>query len=100
MKRLVCALAGIALATLAPALPAAAFTPATTEATHALTWLRTQQAADGTIAGSASRTEDTVLGLVANGQSVSGFATGGKTPIDSLRSNLAGEEKTAGNIGG
>jgi hypothetical protein len=100
MKRLLVALAAAACAAIGPALTAWAFTPQTTAATHALAWLHGQQAADGTVSGSASRTEDTVLGLVANGQSVGGFSTAGKTPIDSLRSHIADEETTAGNIGG
>jgi hypothetical protein len=100
MKRQLAALAAAALAALASALPASAFTPQSTEATHALGWLQTLQGADGTVAGSASRTEDTVLGLVANGQPVASFATAGKTTIDSLRAHIADEEKTAGNIGG
>ena len=100
MKRQLAALAAAALAALASALPSHAFTPPTNAATHALEWLHTLQSADGTVAGSASRTEDTVLGLVANSQAVTSFATAGKTPIDSLRSHIADEEKTAGNIGG
>jgi len=100
MKRQLAALAAAALAAIASALPASAFTPQSTAATHALEWLQTLQSADGTVAGSASRTEDTVLGLVANGKAVTSFATSGKTTIDSMRSHLADEEKTAGNIGG
>lgn len=100
MKRHFAALAAAALAALAPAVPTHAFSPQTPAASHALKWLQGLQSADGTVAGSASRTEDTVLGLVANGQAVTTFATAGKTPIDSLRSHIADEEKTAGNIGG
>jgi hypothetical protein len=100
MKRQFAALAAAALAALASALPTHAFTPQTNVATHALEWLHTLQSADGTVAGSASRTEDTLLGLVANGQAAASFASSGKTPIDSLRSHIADEEKTAGNIGG
>jgi hypothetical protein len=100
MKRQLAALAAAALAALTSALPVSAFPPQSTAATHALGWLQSLQSADGTVAASASRTEDTVLGLVANGQSVTSFATAGKTPIDSLRSHIADEEKTAGNIGG
>ena len=100
MKRQLAALAAGAFAALASALPVSGFTPQSTAATHALGWLQSLQGADGTVAGSASRTEDTVLGLVANGQAVTSFATAGKTPIDSLRSHIADEEKTAGNIGG
>jgi hypothetical protein len=100
MKRQLAALAAAALAALASALPTSAFSPQSTAATRALGWLQTLQSADGTVAGSASRTEDTVLGLVANGQAVTSFATAGKTPIDSLRTHIADEEKTAGNIGG
>ena len=100
MKRLLVALATAAFAAIGPALSALAFTPQTGAATLAISWLHGQQAPDGTVAGSASRTEDTVFGLVANGQSVDGFSTAGKTPIDSLRSHIAEEEKTAGNIAG
>src|SRR5438309_2228387 len=100
MKRQLAALAAAALAAIASALPASAFTPQSAPATHALEWLQSLQNADGTVAGSASRTEDTVLGLVANGKAVTSFATSGKTTIDSLRTHLADEEKTAGNIGG
>ncbi|MDQ6713846.1 MAG: terpene cyclase/mutase family protein [Candidatus Dormibacteraeota bacterium] len=100
MKRQLAALAAAALAALASALPSHAFTPQTAAASRAIEWLHSLQSADGTVAGSASRTEDTVLGLVANGQAVTSFATSGKTPIDSLRSHIANEEKTAGNIGG
>jgi hypothetical protein len=100
MKRRLTALAIAALATLASAIPISAFTPQSTAATHALAWLHTLQGTDGTVAGSASRSEDTVLGLVANDQAVTNFATAGKTPIDSLRSHISDEEKTAGNIGG
>jgi hypothetical protein len=100
MKRKLTALAAAALAALTFAPPANAFAPQTAAATKAISWLHTLQAADGTVAGSASRTEDIVLGLVANGQSVNGFSTAGKTPIDSLRARIAEEEKTAGNIAG
>ena len=100
MKRKLTALAAAALAALTFAPPANAFAPQTAAATKAMSWLHTQQGADGTVAGSASRTEDTVIGLVANGESVTSFSTAGKTPIDSLRAHIADEEKTAGNIGG
>ena len=100
MKRRLAALAAATLAALTSALPVHAFTPQTSAASHALAWLHTLQSADGTVAGSASRTEDTVLGLVANGEGVTTFATAGKTPMDSLRSHIADEEKTGGNIGG
>ena len=100
MKRQLAALAAAAFAALASAMPISAFTPQSTAATHALAWLQTLQSADGTVAGSASRTEDTVFGLVANGKAVTSFATAGKTTIDSLRAHIADEEKTAGNIGG
>ena len=100
MKRPLTALAAAALAALASALPVSAFTPQSDAASHALAWLHTLQSPDGTVAASASRTEDTVLGLVANGRAVTSFATAGKTPIDSLRLHIADEEKTAGNIGG
>ena len=100
MKRQLAALAAAALAALASAMPISAFTPQSPAATSALAWLQSLQGADGTVAGSASRTEDTVLGLVANGRALTSFATAGKTTIDSLRSHIADEEKTAGNIGG
>ena len=100
MKRQLAALAAAAVAALATALPASAFTTQSTAASHALDWLHTLQRTDGSVAGNASRTEDTVLGLVANGRTAASFATGGKTPIDSLREHIADEEKTAGNIGG
>src|SRR2546423_12013362 len=100
MKRQLAALAAAALAAIASASPASAFTPQSAPATHALEWLQSLQSADGTVAGSASRTEDTVFGLVANGKAVTSFATSGTTTIDSLRTHLADEEKTAGNIGG
>jgi prenyltransferase/squalene oxidase-like repeat protein len=100
MKRLLVALAAAASAAIGPALSASAFTPQTTAATEAISWLHGQQSADGTVAGSPARTEDTVLGLVANGQSVEAFSTAGKTTIDSLRAHIADEEQTAGNIGG
>jgi hypothetical protein len=100
MKRLLVALAAAASAAIGPTLSASAFTPQTLAASNAISWLHGQQAADGTVAGSASRTEETVWGLAANAQSVEAFATDGKTTIDSLRAHLADEEKTAGNIGG
>jgi hypothetical protein len=100
MKRQLVALAAAGLAALASAMPISAFTPQSAAATRALAWVQTLQSADGTVAGSASRTEDTVLGLVANGRAVTSFATGGRTTVDSLRTHIADEEKTAGNIGG
>jgi prenyltransferase beta subunit len=100
MKRQICALVASVCAALAAALPASAFAPQSAAAAQAISWLHGQQAADGTVSGSASRTEDTVIGLVANGQSITDFATAGKTPIDSLRSHISSEEGTAGNIGG
>ena len=100
MNRRLLALAAAALAAIASALPTLAFAPQTTAATHALAWLHGQQAADGTIAGNASRTEETVWGLAANHQAVSGFgSSSGKTPIDSLRTHIASEVGSAGNIG-
>jgi hypothetical protein len=99
MKRRLTALAVAALATLALAVPISAFTPQSTAASHALAWLHTLQATDGTVAGNASRTEETVWGLVANNLAVADFSTSGKTPIDSLRTHIADEEKSAGNIG-
>jgi hypothetical protein len=100
MKRRLTALAAAAVAAMIFASPSMAFAPNTSAATKALSWLHGQQSSDGTVAGSASRTEDSVIGLVANNQSVADFSTAGKTSIDSLRSHIADEEKTAGNIGG
>jgi hypothetical protein len=99
MNRLM--IASVAAALLAGATPfsVSAFTPQTAAATNALTWLHTQQGSDGTIAADASRTEETVWGLAANGKSVASLSTSGKTTVDSLRSHIATEEKTAGNIG-
>jgi hypothetical protein len=100
MKRQFCALVAAACVALLSALPVSAFAPQSAAAANAIIWLHTQQAADGTVAGSASRTEDTVIGLVANGRSITDFSSGGKSPIDSLRSHIGSEEQTAGNIGG
>ena len=99
MKRLLVALAAAACAAIGPMLSASAFTPQSTAATNAIGWLHAQQSADGTVAGDASRTEETIWGLVANSGSVADFATSGKSPVDSLRVHIASEEKTAGNIG-
>jgi hypothetical protein len=99
MKRPLAALAATALTALASALPVSAFTPQTSAATNASAWLHAQQAADGTIAGNPSRTEETVWGLTANNMTIADFSTSGKTPIDSLRAHIADEEKSAGNIG-
>jgi hypothetical protein len=99
MKRRLTALAIAALATLASAMPISAFTPQSTAASQALAWLHTLQGTDGTVAGNASRTEETVWGLIANNLAVADFSTSGKTPIDSLRTHIADEEKSAGNIG-
>jgi len=99
MKRQILAFAAALGAALGPMSFASAFTPQTTAATNALAWLHTQQGSDGTIAGDASRTEETVWGLAANGMSVASLSTDGKTTIDSLRFHIATEEKTAGNIG-
>jgi hypothetical protein len=99
MKRIIVGFASATICAVAAWSPAAAFTPQTTAATNAIGWLHSQQGADGTVAGDASRTEETVWGLAANDLSTATFVTDGKTPIDSLRSNIATEEKTAGNIG-
>jgi len=99
MKRPFAALAAAALAALASALPIYAFPPQTSVATDAVAWLHTQQGADGTVAGNASRTEETVWGLIANTLPLADFSTSGKTLVDSLRTHLADEEKSAGNIG-
>ena len=99
MKRLFSILAAAAGVAVLPMLPVSAVSPRSATATNAIVWLHTQQSADGTIAGNASRTEETVWGLVANDASVANFSTSGKTTIDSLRSHIGDEEKTAGNIG-
>jgi hypothetical protein len=99
MKRRLTALAVAALATIASASSSFALTPQSASASHALAWLHTLQAADGTVASNASRTEETVWGLIANRLAVADFSTSGKTPIDSLRAHIADEEKSAGNIG-
>ena len=99
MKRQLVAFAAAGLAAVSTALPASAFTPQTAAAIHALSWLHAKQSADGTVAGNASRTEETVWGLIANHQALADFSTSGKTPIDSLQLHIADEEKSAGNIG-
>lgn len=99
MKRRLTALAIAALATLASAMPISAFTPQSTAASRALAWLHGLQATDGTVAGNASRTEETVWGLIANNLAIADFSTSEKTPIDSLRTHISDEEKSAGNIG-
>ncbi len=99
MNRLIIASLSSAMLAVATTFSVSAFTPQTAAATNALAWLRTQQGSDGTIAADASRTEETVWGLAANGKSVVSLSTGGKSTIDSLRSHITTEEKTAGNIG-
>jgi len=99
MNRLIMASASAVVLAAATTFSVSAFTPQTTAATHAIAWLHTQQGSDGTIAGDASRTEETMWGLAANGVSVASLSTNGKTTVDSLRSHIATEEKTAGNIG-
>lgn len=99
MKRIIVVFASATLFAATAVSPVAAFTPQTPAAIKAISWLHTQQSSDGTVAGDASRTEETVWGLAANGVAIDSFATGGKTPIDSLRTHIASEEKTAGNIG-
>jgi len=99
MNRLIIASASAVVLAAATTFSVSAFTPQTTAVTHAVAWLHTQQGSDGTIAGDASRTEETVWGLAANGMSVASLSTNGKTTVDSLRSHIATEEKTAGNIG-
>ena len=98
MNRLLIAFASATLCAVLAAPSVAAFTPQTAAASQAIQWLHSQQSADGTVAGDSSRTEETVWGLAANGASIAGFATGGQTTIDSLRSHIASEEKSAGNI--
>jgi hypothetical protein len=76
-----------------------AFTPQTTSASAALDWLHGQQSADGMVAANATRTEETVWGIVANDGSLESFSRAEKTPIDALRANIAKEETSAGNLG-
>ena len=99
MNRLIIASISAAMLAAATTPSVFAFTPQTAAATNALAWLQTQQSSDGTIAGDGSRTEETIWGLAANGKSIASLSTGGKTTVDSLRSHIATEEKTAGNIG-
>lgn len=99
MNRLITAFVSAVLLAADTTFSVSGFTPQTNAAAYALAWLHTQQGADGTIAGDASRTEETVWGLAANGMSVASLSTDGKTTVDSLRSHIAAEEKTAGNIG-
>lgn len=99
MNRLLIALASAAFLTAGGTSSVFAFTPQQTAASCALSWLHTNQSADGTIGNDASRTEETVWGLAALNASIANFTTGGKTALDSLRSHIASEEATAGNIG-
>lgn len=99
MHRLFAAIVYVSVLGVVTASSASAFSPQTQAATAAIGWLHTQQGPDGTVAKDPSRTEETVWGLVANGASIESFATNGKTTLDSLRSNIASEEASAGNIG-
>jgi hypothetical protein len=99
MNRLLVALGSAVLLAVAGGPSVFAFTPQQTAASCALSWLHTNQSSDGTVGNDATRTEETVWGLAANNASIANFATDGKTTIDSLRSHVASEEATAGNIG-
>ena len=99
MKRLIVAFASAMLAALVLTPAVSAFSPETAAASHAISYLHALQTADGTVANSASRTEETVWGLAANNASIASFATADRTAIDSLSSHIAAEEKTAGGIG-
>lgn len=98
MKRIGFAACTAIVLLLSVAPSASASAPATSTSVRALKWIHAQQRGDGSIAGDPSRTEDVILGLVANRFSVAVFTTGGKGPLDFLRSNIANEEATAGNI--
>jgi Squalene-hopene cyclase C-terminal domain len=101
MKRSILALAGALALALTPQLSAAAFVPQTLSATRALDWIEaTQLGADGAVGGDATRTEETVFGLVANHRPIATFVKAGSTanPLDYLAANLASEEGSAGNI--
>jgi hypothetical protein len=98
MKRQLAGAAALVVAILSIS-PATAFAPNSGSATNALNWLHGLQSTDGTVAGDATRTEETVWGLVANQHVMASFSSSaGKTPIDSLQANIANEEKSAGNI--
>src|SRR5439155_20985193 len=61
------------------------------------TWMRTQQAADGSFAGfGAASTVDPVLAMLAAQQDPASFSSGGKTPVDFLRSKAADLATTPG----
>jgi prenyltransferase beta subunit len=76
---------------------AAAYTEATNKA---LTWIKTQQQADGSFAGfGAGSTVDAVLGIVAGGRDVSEYSQGGNTPVTFLESKASGLAATAGGAG-
>ncbi len=101
MKRSILAVAGALALALAPQLSAAAFAPQTLSATRALDWIQgAQLGADGAVGGDATRTEETVFGLVANHRPIATFVKPGSTanPMDYLTANLASEEASAGNI--
>src|SRR3954451_16089840 len=70
-------------------------------AQKALTWIKTQQQADGSFAGfGAGSTVDAALAIVAaNGGDLSAFTNGGKTPVDFLQSKAADLAKTPGGAG-
>ncbi len=70
------------------------------EADKALEWMKSQQQADGSFAGfGAGSTVDAVLAIVAAGWDVSGYTSGGKTPVDFLQSKAAEIAKTPGGAG-
>jgi hypothetical protein len=72
----------------------------TEEAARALTWMKTQQAVDGSFAGfGAGSTVDAVLAMLAAQQDPSSFVNGGKTAIDYLQSKAADLAKTPGGAG-
>jgi hypothetical protein len=101
MRRPLVGLFGGILVALAFALPASAFTPQSVSATRALDWIQqTQLGADGSVGGDATRTEETIWGLVANHRPVPTFVKSGSpsSPIDYLAANVAKEEAAAGNI--
>src|SRR5690242_8403851 len=67
----------------------------TEQAAKALTWMKTQQAADGSFAGfGAGSTVDAVLAIIAAQQDPSSFTNGGKSPVDFLQSKAADLAKT------
>ena len=101
IKRLIVCNLGALLLACAGQISASAFIPATTQATRALDWIQqTKLAADGSVGGDATRTEETIWGLAANHRPVAAYLKTGSTssPIDYLAANLASEEASAGSI--